>query len=339
MKKYKHGFVFGKFMPVHKGHLHMIHTAEANCEELTILVCSLKSEPIAGTLRFMWMKELMPEANVIHIIDEVPQYPHEHPDFWQIWTKLLTDNIHPESDVVFTSENYGFEVAERLGIKHELVDIDRKTVPVSGTAIRTNPFGNWQHIPDNVKPYFSKKFVFVGNECTGKTTMSKRVAEHFNNRFGNAEWIHEYGREYCEQMGKAVLDESDFKNIAWGQLYCMNQGIAKGKKLNIIDTDLTVTEAYAKTYLGYCPEFVSALNKIMSVDLHILMDIDLPWEQDETRIYIKPEQRQEHFKIMKDTLDRYGCNYVVISGIGETRFINTIAAIESFLFQKQLTLC
>jgi nicotinamide riboside kinase len=77
----------------------------------------------------------------------------------------------------------------------------------------------------------------------------------------------------------------------------------------------------------------------MKYDLHILMNIDLPWEQDNTRIYIKPEQRQEHFNILKDILDYYGCNYVVISGTGETRFNNTIAAIESFLFEKQLTIC
>jgi HTH-type transcriptional regulator, transcriptional repressor of NAD biosynthesis genes len=259
-KKYKHGFVFGKFMPVHKGHLHMIHTAEANCEELTILVCSLKSEPISGIARFMWMRELMPNAIVKHITDEVPQYPHEHPDFWQIWTKLLKDNIDPETDVVFTSENYGFEVAERLDIKHELVDIDRKIVPVSGTAIRKNPFENWSYIPDCVKPYFSKKFVFVGNECTGKTTISKQVTKYFNDRFNNSQWIGEYGREYCEHIQKPVLDEGDFKNIAWGQLHMMNQGIALGKKLNFIDTDLTVTEAYAKTYLGYCPELIVGLN-------------------------------------------------------------------------------
>ena len=40
------GLVLGKFMPLHKGHIHLIETAAAEVDELTVLVCSTKEEPI-----------------------------------------------------------------------------------------------------------------------------------------------------------------------------------------------------------------------------------------------------------------------------------------------------
>lgn len=333
MKKYKHGLVFGKFMPVHNGHLHMIHTAEANCDELTILVCSIEREPIEGVVRYLWMKELMPNANVIHVTDEVPQYPNEHPDFWNIWTKLLQKYTKSKCDVVFTSEMYGYEVAKCLGIKHEIVDLDRVTVPVSGTLVRNSPFDYWDHIPQQVKSYYALKIVFVGNECTGKTTISKQVAEAYG-----ATWIAEYGREYCEKIEDKSykLVESDFMSIAWGQLKLMTEGIAKAAKMNIIDTDLNVTEAYAKMYLGHCPKLISDINEKMKTTFHILMDIDLPWEDDGTRVYIKPEQRKQHFEIMKATLIKNKCSYAIVGGQGDQRLYNAVDAIEKFMKSRRI---
>src|SRR5579859_511108 len=259
-KKFKHGLVFGKFLPVHKGHLHLINTALEQCEDVTVLVCSLQSEPIVGWLRFGWMCDLVddPNATIKHITDEVPQHPDEHPDFWKIWTALLTENMHPETDVVFTSENYGFEVATRLNIEHVLVDIERKTIPVSGTAVRNNAFDVWDYIPDIVKPYFSKKIVLVGTESTGKTTLAKALTERFNKYGISAEFISEFGREYCELIVDKTykLAPRDFINIGGGHITNINEGLKEGKKLNFIDTDLCVTEAYAQTYLGDCPQMI-----------------------------------------------------------------------------------
>jgi len=52
--------VLGKFMPLHKGHQHLIDTARLHSQLVTILVCSLSSEPIPGELRYKWMKQSYP---------------------------------------------------------------------------------------------------------------------------------------------------------------------------------------------------------------------------------------------------------------------------------------
>ncbi|HVD97434.1 MAG TPA: adenylyltransferase/cytidyltransferase family protein [Cytophagaceae bacterium] len=153
-KKYNKGFVLGKFMPPHKGHIYFIEEALKQTEELYILVCSLKAQPIAGELRYEWMKELFPKSKVVHVTDENPSYPHEHPDFWSFWVRTVRNNTPSDIEVVFTSENYGEEMAAQLGIKHVLVDKERKVVPVSATMVRNDPQRYLDFLPENVRKNF-----------------------------------------------------------------------------------------------------------------------------------------------------------------------------------------
>ena len=75
------GFLLGKFHPPHEGHVFLGQFARHHCDELTILVCTLDRDPIAGELRHAWMKELFPNCRVVHHSTDVPQEPADHPDF------------------------------------------------------------------------------------------------------------------------------------------------------------------------------------------------------------------------------------------------------------------
>jgi HTH-type transcriptional repressor of NAD biosynthesis genes len=147
----RRGFLLGKFMPPHAGHLRLIDEAAKRCDELTILVCTLAREPIPGDLRFRWMHELRGRHHLVHVTDDVPSYPEEHPQFWQIWEALLRRVLPSDVEVVFSSETYGDEIARRLGIEHVAIDPERKAVPVSATMIREDPFANWRWIPRPVR--------------------------------------------------------------------------------------------------------------------------------------------------------------------------------------------
>jgi HTH-type transcriptional repressor of NAD biosynthesis genes len=69
-------------MPLTAGHCRLIDTALAQVEHLTILVCTLPTEPIDGHLRWRWVRDTYPQCRVLHVTEELPSYPHEHPDFW-----------------------------------------------------------------------------------------------------------------------------------------------------------------------------------------------------------------------------------------------------------------
>ncbi|MGZ8360309.1 MAG: adenylyltransferase/cytidyltransferase family protein, partial [Allosphingosinicella sp.] len=98
------GFVLGKFMPPHAGHVFLVETARTLVDELTILVCWLPDDPIPGEARLAWMRELFPHCRVVGHGALVPQAPDEHPDFWPIWRRIVRE-AHPEPiDTVFASE-------------------------------------------------------------------------------------------------------------------------------------------------------------------------------------------------------------------------------------------
>ena len=157
------GFILGKFMPLHRGHMYLIEYASERVDQLIVLVCSLKRESIPGELRYGWVRDLYPAVNVLHCADEVPSYPHEDPDFWNIWLRLIRRFVSIGPDVVFTSETYGDKLAEILGARHECVDLARARFNVSGSAVRANPRLYWDLLPPPVQAYYALIFSIPGS--------------------------------------------------------------------------------------------------------------------------------------------------------------------------------
>ena len=162
MNRQTKGMVLGKFMPPHKGHVYLFDFARSYVDELAIVVETQRDQPIPGGLRFNWVCEMFPQSTVLHLTDENPQEPSEHPEFWQIWEDSLKRILPFEPDYLFASEEYGWKLAEVLGAKFIPVDIERSIMPVSGTAVRENPLGNWEYIPRVARPYFTKRVCVFG---------------------------------------------------------------------------------------------------------------------------------------------------------------------------------
>lgn len=321
-KRFKKGLVLGKFMPPHNGHLHLINTAAICCDKLFVMVGSLKTEPINGMLRYNWLKTIYEnnkKIEIIHVTDENPQKPEEcdsldtfYNDFWVPTVKSKVFDL----DVIFTSESYGDEFAQYLGIEHVLVDIDRKIVPVSGTMVRNNPFKHWNHVPDVVKSYYTKRIVIVGPESTGKTTLTKLLSEHYG-----VDHVLEYGRTYTETIKESKnLVKEDFLTIA----RVHNDDILEAhvdsiKKCLFIDTDAVATKLFGQLYIdGYEDTQVDEIIRYQWFDLTLLMDIDVDWIDDGNRDF--PNDRQRHFDMIKDELDCLGRKYVIIKGNYNERF-------------------
>jgi NadR type nicotinamide-nucleotide adenylyltransferase len=171
--------VLGKFMPPHLGHVFLVEFAREYVKDLTVVVGTLKAEPIPGELRYGWMRELFPDVRVVHLTDENPQYPHEHPRFWDIWRDSLQRVLPVKPDYVFASEEYGAKLAEVLGAEFVPVDIARGAVPVSGTAIRNDPWTHWAEAKKERMPRLDwtgllrRTFVLDVLACAGRRTLVK----------------------------------------------------------------------------------------------------------------------------------------------------------------------
>ncbi len=316
----KRGMILGKFMPPHRGHQHLIDFALERVDELSILVCSLKDEPIAGELRFQWMRELYPQARVFHITDENPSYPHEHTDFWNIWTKSIGQVLPVAPDLVFTSEDYGDELAMHLGARHILVDLNREHFSISATRIRENPFDNWEFIPLCVRPFFVKRVAIVGAESTGKTTIAEKLANHFQ-----TVWTPEFARGFLDEKG-ADCSIEDIHKIAKGQLRTEEEGAREANKILFCDTDLMTTCIWSEYLFNECPAWIEEKSYEQKYDLTLLMNIDVPWVADPQRP--APHLRAFFLDWFKCELEKRNRNYVLISGDYKERFKEVINLIR-----------
>jgi HTH-type transcriptional regulator, transcriptional repressor of NAD biosynthesis genes len=302
----RRGLVLGKFLPYHAGHAHLIRAARAQVDELVVLVCSIEREPIPGALRFRWVRDSHPDCRVVHVAEEVPQAPEDDPEFWAIWTDLIARHAG-DIDVVFTSEDYGDELARRIGARHVCVDRQRLTVAASGRAVRAEPFRHWDLIPPKVRPYHALRVALLGTESTGKTTLAERLAK----RFGTV-MVEEFGRPYCETRPAMSLEPVDFEVIAWAQAVLEDEAAEDANCVLICDTELHTTATWSDLVVGSRPEWLTAAARARHYDLVLLLGDDVPWIADGTRVL--QDRRAEHTRRLREELDAAGRHYVFLSG-------------------------
>jgi HTH-type transcriptional repressor of NAD biosynthesis genes len=154
-------------------------------------------------------------------------------------------------------------------------------VPISGTALRRDPASAVEFLEPPVRAYFVPRVVLIGAESTGKTTLARELAEHFQ-----TSWVPEYGREYWEKKAKdwrsaaPVWEGGEFEHIAGEQQSRENLAARTANRLLICDTNAFATGTWHERYLRCRNAAVDAIGARDRVALYLLMDIDVPFEQD-----------------------------------------------------------
>ena len=315
------GFLLGKFMPPHGGHQLLCETARALVDELTILVCWLPDDPIPGPLRHGWMRELFPDCRVLGHDAVVPQYPEDHPDFWRIWRDIVIA-AHPESiDIVFASEPYGARLAAEVGARFVPIDPPREAAAVSGSAVRADPWAHWQHLPPPVRGHYARTICLHGPESTGKSTLARQLAAHFATSFAP-----EYGRTWCETFGNDVARD-DLRMIATTQDAMAASLRRRSNRRLILDTDALMTAAWSEMLFGEVDPWFAQWDNL--ADLYLLLDVDLPWHDDGTRMFGGAIERERFFDLCGALLDQRGVRWAKVGGHGADRLENALSAIAN----------
>jgi NadR type nicotinamide-nucleotide adenylyltransferase len=323
------GLVIGKFLPPHRGHAFLIETALGRVDRLVVLVCSLARDPIPGARRVAWLREMFPAVDVRHHTDENPSWPHEHPRFWEIWTESMRRHLPTGPDLVFSSEDYGGELARRLGAAHVLVDRERRAFPVSGAALRQDPLRHWDFVPECVRPELVRRVVVAGPESTGKTTLARDLASHLS-----AEWAPEFARDHLDRRyGGAPMSppcrEEDIPEIARGQLAAEDEAARRSRGVVVCDTDLYATWFYAEEYFGACPAWIRETARTRRYGLHLVLDADVPWVEDAQRDL--PHRRAAMLAWLLAALDRDGRPHRLVSGSWGERRDRAASAVAALL--------
>jgi NadR type nicotinamide-nucleotide adenylyltransferase len=168
-----------------------------------------------------------------------------------------------------------------------------------------------------------KRVVIIGPESTGKSTLTRQLAEQFHTSFAG-----EFAREYLENLGRPYTQE-DLMTIAAGQIALEEQAVAAAKN-NIIflDTDLHVVKVWSESKYGSCDEEILKQIATRQYDLYILTHIDMPWQEDPLREHPEPEMREHFFNVYNDIVQHSGVPFVVVQGSEQERLKAAIAAVN-----------
>jgi len=178
------------------------------------------------------------------------------------------------------------------------------------------------------KPSNCIKVVVFGPESTGKTTLSRQLAEHYNTL-----WVPEFAREYLQNKWnkeQKICEPKDLLPIAIGQIKLENELAQKTNSVLICDTNLLETKVYSEAYYsGTCDAVLDKFATQHTYDLYFLTYIDTPWEPDDLRD--KPNERERMFTAFENALKTYNKPYVLLKGNKDQRLKRAIEEIDKLL--------
>ncbi|EPU3838019.1 multifunctional transcriptional regulator/nicotinamide-nucleotide adenylyltransferase/ribosylnicotinamide kinase NadR [Providencia stuartii] len=340
------GVVFGKFYPLHTGHIYLIQRACSQVDELHVILChdeprdkdlfvnsSMSQQPTVSD-RLRWLLQTFKYQKNIHIHSFDEQGIEPYPHGWEVWSEgmkgfLKKHNIHPS--FIYSGEaNDAPRYKKYLGIETILIDPERTFMNISGNQIRQAPFRYWDYIPTEVKPFFVRKVAILGGESSGKSTLVNKLANIFNT---TSAW--EFGRDYVfSHLGgdEMALQYSDYDKIALGHAQYIDFAVKYANKVAFIDTDFITTQAFCKRYEGKEHPFVQALIDEYRFDLVILLENNTPWVADGLRSLGSEKDRQEFQSLLIEMLKKNNVEFVhVDSSDYDTRFLTCISLVQQLL--------
>lgn len=326
--EFRHGLIIGKFHPFHRGHSHLISTAEARCDRVTAIVCGRRSDAVIPEQRAQWIRAVHPDVEVLVIDEDVVNLVDDDSEGWAKATELALNG--ERADVVFTSEDYGDAYAGFLGCQHVLVDRDRSTVPISGSEIRSNPLAHLDCLEPAVRAHYVLRVCLLGAESTGKTTLAAALAEAYG-----TVWVPEYGHLYqalTREDPNGEWSSDEFIKIARMQRWLEDFQASQAKRVLFCDTDIFTTGLWHEAFVGTPPpEEVDRLAAASRYGLFVLCSDDIPFRQD--TYFLREEGPRRHWMQQRygERLESGSAPWVRVGGPLAARIHQASQAVDRLL--------
>ncbi len=317
------GLVIGKFLPLHRGHMALIDYARQHCDHLIILLGARPGESIPGPLRLAWLEELyggIADIDIAYTEDDLPTAPQSDRAVSRVWAAYLQRRF-PQAGLIVSSEHYGDYLAEYMGIRHLPYDIPREQLPVSGSVIRQAPLSHWEYLSPPARKYYQKRICIYGPESTGKTTLCRNLARHYD-----CDWVPEMARSY---LGDRMVQAADFGPIAELHARAIQEQVGQGGPFLFVDTDHLTTRIYARHYCDLDLLWEPWIDEANTYDHYLFLDTDVPWVQDNQRH--SRDYRPQHRKYFLEALEERGLDYTLIQGSWEQRWMQALRVMDRLL--------
>ena len=178
------------------------------------------------------------------------------------------------------------------------------------------------------------KIALVGPESTGKSTLARQLAKHFD-----TVWAPEFAREFLQvkwNSRKIACEPEDLLPIAYGQIKAENNALLTANKFLFCDTNLFVTKVFSELYYNFCDPVLDKAARKHKYDLFFLTDIDVPWEKDDLRD--ASQEREKTLAAFKNALSENNKPFIVLSGNASSRFKKAREIVENLVKSQQMGL-
>lgn len=165
----------------------------------------------------------------------------------------------------------------------------------------------------------ARRLVFIGAECTGKSTLAQAVAAALGEPCSN-----EYVRDHVESLDRP-LDLRDLEPIARNQLRYEDDAHAAARDYVVHDTNILSSILYAQHYFGARLPWVDEVLARRRYHRYFLCQPDFPWIADPGQRE-SPEARRLLHEKFRSLLEERGIDYVTLQGPVEERLETVLAA-------------
>lgn len=228
------------------------------------------------------------------------------------WANILRQ-YDPNVTHIVTSDRYGKNLSDILGVKWLPIDPDRKTIPISGTKIRSDLFSFWNYIVPEAKSEWKTRIAIIGPESCGKSTMVDYVNDGL---YGFIHGIPEYGRTLSEAMDNDVTIE-DFESIINVQQQMMNSANQISPCV-ITDTEAITTYLFAYKYLSKEEADLFNINSYFNIirneiDHYIVLYPNVPWVDDGYRVMNNQYEQINFYNNLLKCLNKMNLPYSTVT--------------------------
>ncbi len=168
--KNKNAVIFGKFFPVHKGHINFIKYVSRYCKKLYVFVCEETNRD-----KKLFENSTLPKFITINdrkkfVFEELKGYKNinvltlnedgieSYPNGWENWALRVKEAIKKYDinvDIVFTNEEQDIDNYKKyLNMNAYLLDKNREQFNISSTKIRNDIYKYIEYVPDSVRKFF-----------------------------------------------------------------------------------------------------------------------------------------------------------------------------------------